>query len=62
MIKKTARALFEEQTARDIKHHEARIKWLESLPKPNSSQREMLERSREIIKNPYVGYNSGPQE
>lgn len=52
---------FMEQTARDIRHHQRRIKWLKSLPKLDHLQRKLLEQSEFILKNPCHGYNSGPQ-
>lgn len=56
-----ARKHFMEQTARDIRHHQRRVKWLESMPKLDHLQHRLLEQSKFILENPFHGYNSGPQ-
>ena len=69
MASKTSIQLHEEQTARDIKHHQERIAWLTrenpvwacGEPVSRKDRSEMLRASRAILENPILGSNTGPQ-
>ncbi len=65
----TANQQAEAQRQRDIKHHEARAKWLsaenptysDGTPVSGWDKKQMLDDSRRVLQNPYLGFNTGPQ-
>lgn len=65
----SSKQLHQEQVARDIAHHQNRVKWLEGdSPKwacgtsvSKGERFRMLEASKLILQNPMLGYNTGSQ-
>ena len=65
----TAKQQAEAQRQRDIKHHEARVKWLltenptysDGTPVSGWDKKQMLDASLRVIQNPCLGFNTGPQ-
>lgn len=65
----TAKQQSEAQRQRDIKHHEARVKWLsaenptfsDGLPVSGWDRKQMLDASLRVLQNPCLGFNTGPQ-
>lgn len=49
---------FQKQTAMDIKHHQNRAAWLNSIESLTSTERAHLEQSLDILADPHKGHNS----